>query len=278
MLTAPELRALLRRHGLRLTKRLGQHDLIDPQLVKRLIDACRLSREDTVVEIGAGLGALTIPLAERAGRVIAVEVDKRIAELLAQHVAHLKNVRVAHEDILRFAWRDVPGAVVIGAIPYHITSQIFVSLCEARRTIQRVWLIVQQEYAERLLAQPGTKAYGRLSILGQFCWEMTRVMAVPRSAFFPQPVVDSSGIRLSPRFDPPLPAEEEAAFFEFVKAVFAHRRKTLANCLADEGWDMSRAGIQQRLREMDVSASVRGEALSLDQLVHLYHALHYRFE
>ena len=268
MLTAPQLKAFLREHQLRLTKRLGQHHLVDAGAIRRVIDACRLSPEETVVEIGAGLGALTEPLAERAGRVIAVEVDRRIAALLQERMRPWPNVEVRHDDILEFPWADVPGSTVVGAIPYHITSPILVALSEQRGGLRQAVLVLQDEVASRLLAEPGTKAYGRLSVLAQYAWEASSVFTVPRRAFFPQPDVDSRCIRLLPRAAPEVPVRDEAFFFDLVKRAFAHRRKTLVNCLSDSG-ALSRAQAEAAVRALGWTASVRGETLTLEQFAQL---------
>ena len=269
MLTVSELKSLLRTQGLRLTKRLGQHHLIDGHMVRRIIERSRISTDDTVVEIGAGLGALTDELAQRAGRVIAVEVDARVAALLAARMQDQRNVTVLCEDILGFSWDRLGDVVVVGAIPYHITSPIVVSLCEARHAIRRVILILQHEVAQRLLAGPGTKAYGRLSVLGRYCWEITSLFPVPRSAFFPQPEVDSHCLELTRRAHPPVGVEREDVFFEVVKAAFSHRRKTLVNCLSGEDGLASREHAEAAVKQLGLPAAIRGEMLSLDQFAAL---------
>ena len=273
MLTVSELKSLLKTHDLRLTKRLGQHHLIDARVIQRIINQCALSPEETVVEIGSGLGALTEPLAQRAGRVIAVEVDPAIAGLLAARMASVKNVTVIRDDILNCSWSH-PDLTVVGAIPYHITSPILVSLCDGRRTIRRAVLIVQEEVAQRLVAKPGTKAYGRLSILGQYCWDIRSVMSVPRSAFFPQPDVDSCCVELRARVRPRVTVENEPLFFEVVKAAFSHRRKTLVNCLKGQTFQgMPVVDGAAVVRGLGLPLDIRGESLSLDQFAELANLL-----
>jgi len=271
MLTASELKSLLRTHGLRLSKRLGQHHLVDSRIVERLVDSFGVSLQDTVVEIGAGLGALTEPLAERADRVIAVEVDQKICALLRERIAQCSNVTVMCEDILAFSWKAHEGSIVVGAIPYRITSPILTMLSGHRQAIRKAWLVMQKEVASRLVAAPGTKAYGRLSILGQYCWELSTVMTIPRRAFFPQPEVDSTCLCLVPRSQPPIAVDDEQLFFEIVKAAFAHRRKTLVNCLSGEGQrtSLSRAQAQAMLEQLRLPAAVRGETLTLAQFAAL---------
>ncbi len=277
MLTAPELKTLLAARRLRLTKRLGQHHLVDSATAQRVVAAGGLSPETTVVEIGAGLGALTEPLAAVAGRVIAVEVDRPIAALLAERMQPHRNVTVVCQDILTYDW--VPAAAagpvwVVGAIPYHITSPILVALSEHRAHIAGAVLVLQDEVARRLIARPGTKAYGRLSVLAQYGWELTAVFPVSRRAFFPQPAVDSACLRLLPRRQPAVAVVDQAAFFEVVKAAFAHRRKTLANCLNDTciGGRTVR-GAAELVRSLGWPAAVRGETLSLEQFAALANRL-----
>lgn len=274
MLTTTELTSFLRAHRLRLTKRLGQHHLVDARTIDRILEACQLSRNDTVVEIGAGLGALTEGLAQRAKHVYAVEVDRRVAQLLSERMRSWGNVTVVCQDILSFSWAQARGAVVVGAIPYHITSPILVWLSESHQEVQKSVLVLQREVAQRLTARSDTKAYGRLSVLGQYRWQLTARFVVSRSAFFPRPAVDSVCLELLRRVRPPVRVEDEAWFFAVVKAVFAHRRKTAANCLASGLLtDRSRADIEQALQGLGVPITVRGEALSLEQLAALANAL-----
>ncbi len=263
MLTTVQLKALLQTHGLRLNKRLGQHYLVDERLVRRFIEQCGLSSQQTVIEIGAGLGALTEFLAQRAVRVIAVEVDRRISRLLAERMSHYPQVQVVHQDILKFHWEDFPHSIVIGAIPYALTSPILMRLCQARQIIPEAWLIVQKEIAQRLLAKPATRAYSRLSVMGQYCWRMKSVMAFPRQAFFPMPNVDSCGLHLIPQRSSPV--SDERFFFELVKAAFSQRRKTLVNCLIGFHPRLSSRLVAEALiRQMGLPIDIRGEVLSLE--------------
>lgn len=262
MLTTTQLKSLLRAHHLRLTKRQGQHHLVDAHVIQRVVESCQLSRHDTVVEIGAGLGALTESLAAEAGRVIAVEVAEPIARLLAERMRPYPNVAVVCQDILAFPWHRVRGVTVVGAIPYAITSPILVSLSEARPSIRQTFLIVQAEVAKRLVARPGTKAYGRLSVLCQYTWQATLRFPIPRSAFFPSPAVESCCVQLVPGPSPRVRVNDEQLFFRLVKAAFSHRRKTLLNCLREWG---ARRELERSLTALGLPASVRGEALSLEQ-------------
>lgn len=270
MLRAAELKSLLKAHGLRLTKRLGQNHLIDPRIGERVVQGCGLARDSRVVEIGAGLGALTEIVAQQAGEVLAVEVDRGIAELLRQRMQPYPNVTVACQDILEFDWPSWAGAIVIGAIPYHITSPILVNLSEHRASMPRAVLIVQQEVARRMVAAPGTPAYGRLSVLTQYGWEASKLFDIPPSAFYPQPDVDSTCLRLLARQQPAASVADERWFFEVVKAAFSQRRKTLANCLSGVS---ARADVERALQQLGVPPAIRGEELSLSQFAALAQTL-----
>jgi 16S rRNA (adenine1518-N6/adenine1519-N6)-dimethyltransferase len=265
MRSARELKQLLAAEGLRLSKRLGQHHLIDASMIGKIIRACGLRRDDTVVELGAGLGALTTGLAEAAHAVLALEIDAGIAAVLRRDMRAHPHVEVRHQDMLDFDWRAVTDVVVVGAIPYHITSPILIALSEQRAAIRHAILIVQDEVAQRIAAKPGTKAYGRLTVLMQSCWRVEPLFRVPRSAFFPQPSVDSSCLRLKPG-----PAghgvTDQPALFELAKRAFGQRRKTLVNCL--DGW-VARPEVESALAELGLPASVRGETLTLEQFSRL---------
>jgi 16S rRNA (adenine1518-N6/adenine1519-N6)-dimethyltransferase len=271
MLTVAQLKAELAARGLRLTKRLGQHHLVDEASIRRIIAECGSLGRDTVVEIGPGLGALTDVLAGEAARVIAVEVDRGIAAALAERMAGRSNVEVTCEDILQFPWASVPGAVVVGAIPYHITSPILIGLFEARAVFARAVLVMQDEVAQRLAAAPGSKAYGRLSVLAQFGWEVRLGPRVARTSFYPQPAVDSRCVALLPGARPSLNVANESLFFEVVKAGFSQRRKTLANALATlpQAGALGRDGLARLLAQAGLPASVRAEALPLEAFARL---------
>ncbi len=274
MHTTRELRELLRAHNLRLQKRLGQNYLIDPNLTRRLIESCHLTPADTVIEIGAGLGALTEGLARAAKTVIAVEYDRKIAEVLTDLMRAHPNVEVQCADILEFDWEAHLGAAVIGTIPYQITAPILVRLCESRAPIRHVWLAIQQEVADRLTAKPGTKAYGRLSILVQYHFHARQLLRLPRAAFFPQPGVDSAWIQLTRHQQPVATVQRDDVFEAVVQVAFGQRRKTLANCLMKFPLlPMTRAEAEALLRQIGCEPAVRGETLGVAQFAALANVL-----
>ncbi len=274
MLRAPDLATLLRAQGLRLTKRRGQHHLVDTGVIERIVRASRVSGEDTVVEVGAGLGALTEALARQAKRVIAVEVDRGVCALLQERLARLENVSVICQDILTFAWRTYPGAHVVGAIPYQITSPLLAALAGLARALGPVTFVVQDEVAKRLAAAPGGKAYGRLTLLAQSAWEVKRLFRISRRAFFPQPNIESAVVRLTPRRRPAVRPGEAAAFAAVVAAAFGQRRKTLVNSLTGSPHlGLTRSQADTAVQALGLPLAVRGETLSLEQFAALTEVL-----
>ncbi len=273
MHTKTELLELLRGQGIRLTKRLGQTYLVNPSLASRLISECHFTPEDRVVDIGAGLGALTIPLAETVREVVALDVDPAVCDTLRQRLASKPHVQVRCEDVLTVDWSRYAGWKVVGMIPYHITSPILVALSEGSHHLAGIWLGMQREVAQRLSAQPGTKAYGRLTVLAQYRWDVKELVRIGRQHFFPVPKVESCWVRLSARATP-VAVEDEALFFAVVKAAFSQRRKTLRNCLRElEHPTLDGDQVAAVLERAGLPPLVRGETLSLTSFAHLSNSI-----
>jgi len=218
-----EVRAVLRREGVRPSRRLGQHFLIDPRVADRHVQFANPARSEVALEVGAGLGALTRPLAERAGRVVAIEKDRRLAAAL-RGIA--PNVDVVQGDALRVPWPKFD--LMVANLPFQISSRLTFALLDAQ--FDRAFLMYQREFAERLTAEPGTSAYSRLTVHAFVRCACDIVEIVPRSAFYPQPGVDSAIVALRPR-PPPFRIEDPATFRKTVDAIFAHRRKTIGRAL-----------------------------------------------
>ena len=268
MHTLTELRALLKQYRLAPRRQLGQHFLIDPSLVLRLIDLMELSASDEVVEVGPGFGALTLAMAERVRHVVAVEHDRVLAHALQQRLGPDTNVTVVHGDILEFA---LPArSRVVGAIPYSITSPLLEHLMRQKPRLQDAWLIVQREVAERIVARPATPAYSRLSCFAQYHFEAVRRLRIASRAFFPQPQVASVLLQLVTRGHPAVTVEDEERFFNIIKAAFAHRRKTLLNnVLPLAGGGGRRQALEAHLRSRGFNPMRRGETLSLEEFARL---------
>jgi 16S rRNA (adenine1518-N6/adenine1519-N6)-dimethyltransferase len=272
-LSRRELKALLSARGLHLSKQRGQNYLVDAGTIAALLDRLPLDPQARVLEIGAGLGALTEGLARRVAQVTAVEIDRGIFPLLQQQMQAFDNVELIHGDILDYLVHLTGHWTVVGAIPYGLTTPILEALTVKHGQVDAAGLVVQQELARRLVAQPRSPDYSRLSVYVQFYWQVRWVMDVPRTVFFPQPAVDSCLLRLVPQAK--LPAVDSARFFRLVKAAFAHRRKKLAYGLSAAGLGIAdRQQANALVAAACGSADVRAEELSLSDYLKLYHAIH----
>ena len=218
--------ALLRRHGIRLSKRAGQYQVIDPTVLEQMVDYAELSRDDVVLEVGAGIGNLTLLLAARAGRVITVERDRRLMSVLGERLRVHSNVKLLCGDALQI---ELPKFnKVVANLPYGISSDITFRLL--KRKFELAILMYQREFAERLVAKPGSDDYGRLTVNAYYRASLELLREVPPEAFFPQPKVTSAIVRLKPR-EPPFDVADESMFFNVVRALFQHRRQRVRNAL-----------------------------------------------
>lgn len=257
--------ALLRSHGLHPRKRLGQNFLTDPVALERIVMAADLSAGDVVLEVGAGVGTLTRPLARQAKRVIALELDDDLVEILREQTADLSNVEILHGDVLRFSPSGFSprGYKVVGNLPYYITSAVLRHFLEGEPRPRLMVVTVQREVAERIVARPGEMSLLAVSV--QFYGQPRVVARIPAGAFYPPPKVDSAVVRIDVCDKPiPLPGKEvdEAIFFRVVRAGFSQKRKTLRNALS-AGLGLSPAVVGETLERAGMDPRRRAETLSL---------------
>ena len=276
VLTSPRvLRELLASRGIRPRKRLGQHFLIDRNILDIIVDALDLHHQDRVLEIGAGVGTLTQPLAASGAQVVAVEVDGRFAAALAEAVGTPPNVRFVYDDVLALDLEsllaDGPWKIA-GNLPYYVTTPILARLLEVRDRIERMVVTVQREVADRIGAPPGGRDYGALSVMAQFHCHVDRVAAVSRHCFYPEPDVESVILRLRIRQQPAVTVADQGLFFAVVRAAFGQRRKTLANALAGARFAFDRP-VPDLLRSVGIDPGRRGETLSLEEFASLANRL-----
>lgn len=272
--TSPK--TLLLRLGLKPKKALGQHFLLHPHQARRIVAALDLMGEDTVVEIGAGLGALTGFLAQAARRVTALERDPDLAGFLAEDLFFdIPGVEVVCQDVLEFDFRQASlkagrPLAVVGNLPYQITSPLLFRLIEHLPAISRAVLMMQLEVGARLTASPGTKDYGILSVLVQYYFRVTRLFSLSPGNFFPPPQVDSVVLRLLPETPNPR-AIDEALLQRLVKAAFGHRRKTLNNTLVADAaaFGLSPEAMRALSAELGIDLKRRGETLSVAEFVEI---------
>lgn len=261
---------ILKTFDIRASKKLGQNFLIDESIVREIIDAADLSENETVLEIGPGIGTLTQALAETKANVVAVELDNRLLGVLSKTLAGYENIRVVHGDILKVNIPEIVGVPefkVVANLPYYITTPILLSLLEQRLPITRLVTMVQKEVAERMAASPGKKDYGALSVAVQYYTEPKIVAAVPPRSFIPSPAVDSAVIRCDVRKQPPVKVTSEKMFFRVVKGAFSQRRKTLNNALKTMGLPSERVKAALALAQID--GERRGETLSLTEFAQI---------
>jgi 16S rRNA (adenine1518-N6/adenine1519-N6)-dimethyltransferase len=274
---------LLRAHGLRAQKRLGQNFLIDRNTLNRIVQAAELQPDEPVLEIGGGLGALTLALAAAANTVTCIEIDQHLEPILRDVTAGIPNIELIFADFLRLdlpalfnsAFGDRRGAVVAN-IPYYITTAILEKLLVNKDRLKRIVLLVQQEFARRMIAAPGTEEYGAMSVWVQFHAQVQLVGTVPRTVFLPSPDVDSAIIALTPVLPGTVSVRDAERFSHIVRAAFGQRRKTLLNALMrapasyNLGFGMNdREQIESLLARAALDGNRRGETLSLDEFARL---------
>jgi len=256
---------ILKRFGIRMSKKLGQNFLIDERVVRNIVEAANIMPGDAVLEIGPGIGTLTQGLAEAGGKVTAIEIDRRLIEVLGKTLEGYDNIRIVHGDILRIdIAKEVmaPRYKVVANLPYYITTPIIMGLLEARMPIDVLVTMVQKEVAARMVAVPGTKDYGSLSVAVQYYTKPEIMFLVPPASFIPPPAVDSAVIRCTVREKPPVEVNERV-FFRVVKAAFAQRRKTLSNTLKTTG--VPAETLRIILEKAGIDGTRRGETLSLEE-------------
>ena len=271
---------VLQKHKFNIQKKFGQNFLVDTNVLVKIVEAADLTKEDCVLEIGPGLGTMTQYLAERAGEVVAVEIDKNLIPILEETLADYPNVTLINADILKLDIRRLAEEKnggrplkVVANLPYYITTPIIMGLLESGVPLKSIVVMVQKEVADRMQAGPGTKDYGALSLAVQYYANPQIVANVPPNCFIPRPNVGSAVIRLTRYEEPPIQANEQR-MFAMIRAAFNQRRKTLANAVSNAaGLGLTREQVVQALQKMGLSPTIRGEALTLEQFATLSNEL-----
>lgn len=267
---------LLKAWNLHPTKALGQNFLSDPAVAEKIVRLSEITANDIIIEIGAGLGALTIPLAKTGQSVLAVETDQRLIELLNTEILlnKLSNVTTLKQNILDF---DIPGwantksekIVVAGNLPYNISSQILIQLIRSRRAIRKAVVMLQKEPALRLIEKPCSKQYGRLSVMLQYCANIQQLITIKADRFFPKPKIDSTVLLIEFKEKIEFPALDEMLFFRVIKAAFGQRRKTLKNALKGSELHLNAETANTVLINSGIHPSRRAESLKVKEFVRL---------
>ena len=274
VIASPEVvHYICKRFDIKMSKKLGQNFLIKRGIVDEIVHAAELTVGEPVLEVGPGIGTLTQCLAQSGADVTAIELDRRLLEVLDTTLASYDNVRIIHGDVLKL---DVPTIMnhkpfkVVANLPYYITTPIIMSLLESKLPIERLVVMVQKEVALRMIAKPGTKDYGALSVAVQYYTEPDIVLDVPPKSFLPAPAVTSSVIRCVLRDKPPVDVIDEKLFFRVVKAGFAQRRKTFSNTMKTTG--LTRDRIEELLVKANIDGQRRGETFTLQEFADVANA------
>lgn len=268
---------ILQKYQFRFQKKFGQNFLIDTHVLEKIIEEAQISREDFVLEIGPGIGTMTQYLCEHAREVMAVEIDNNLIPILQETLGQYNNVTVVNQDILKLDIARVAQEYnggkpikVVANLPYYITTPIIMELFESHVPLESITVMVQKEVAERMQAEPGTKEYGALSLAVQYYARADIVANVPPNCFMPRPNVASAVIRLTCHKENPIKVSDERFMFQVIRASFNQRRKTLQNGLGnDAGLPVTKEQAAQALEKMGLSATIRGERLSLQEFARL---------
>ena len=272
---------ILQKYNITFQKKFGQNFLVDKNILGKIVDAAQITEKDCVLEIGPGIGTMTQYLAEQAGNVIAVEIDKNLIPVLQDTLSSYNNVTILNQDILKVdinhiieKYNNGNSIKVVANLPYYITTPIIMSLFESHVALKSITIMIQKEVADRIQAQAGTKDYGALSLAVQYYAKPEVIVKVPAACFMPRPNVDSSVIRLTRYETPPVKAQDENYLFTVIRASFNQRRKTLVNGLSNAGSvGVSKEKIAEVLTQMELPLTVRGETLTLEQFTELSNCL-----
>ncbi len=268
---------LIKRHGFVFQKRYGQNFLIDERVLEKIVQAADITKQDCVLEIGPGIGTMTQYLAEQAGQVIAVEIDPKLIPILEESLREYENVTIRNDDILKIDINQLVSEQnqgkpikVVANLPYYITTPIIMELFEQHVPLESVTVMVQKEVADRMQAGPGTKDYGALSLAVQYYARPYLVANVPQNCFIPRPNVGSAVVRLTRYTQPPVQVKNEEKMFRLIRASFRQRRKTLINGIGNAAdLPYTKEETARALERMGLSASIRGEALTLTDFARL---------
>lgn len=269
--------AILQKYQFRFQKKYGQNFLIDTSVLERIIRAADIGGEDCVLEIGPGIGTMTQYLAEHAGKVLAVEIDKALIPILEETLAAYDNVTIIQGDILKVdigklaeKYHAGKALKVVANLPYYITTPIIMGLFEKKVPLESITVMVQKEVAQRMQAEPGTKDYGALSLAVQYYAEPEIVANVPPNCFMPRPAVGSAVIKLNCFEKPTVEVKDERFMFALIRAAFGQRRKMLINALSGAGeLALPKEKITEALTHLEIPETIRGERLSLADFARL---------
>lgn len=269
-----ETKFILNKYHIVANKSLGQNFLINNEAIEKTVDAAHISKDDLVIEIGPGLGTLTSKLLDKAKKVIAIELDKKMIKILQERFSLYSNIEILNEDVLKVdlqnlikqekSENEIKEVKIVANLPYYITTPIIMKLLEDKLDISSITVMVQKEVAERLTANPGEKLAGAITYTVAYYAEAEKIVEVSKESFIPEPAVESEVIKLTLRKVPPVKVENEEKFFKLIKTSFMQRRKTFLNGVANSGL-IEKQKLKKILEELEIEENVRGENLSLEE-------------
>ena len=268
---AYKTKKIVEKYGFSFKKNFGQNFLVDERVLGKIVSSAEISKDDVVIEVGPGIGTLTQALAKEAYKVVAVEIDTTLVPILGELLSDFDNIEIINEDILKVDVNAIAEKYpdkkikMVANLPYYITTPIIMNVLENHIPVESITVMIQKEVAYRMKAQPSTKDYGSLSLAVQYYCEPYLVANVPQNCFMPRPNVDSAVIKLTVMDKPKVQVNNEKFMFEFIKAAFSQRRKTLVNCIFSSGLlTLSKDEIGKMLNGLGYYERVRGESLTLE--------------
>lgn len=268
---AYKTKKIVEKYGFSFKKNFGQNFLVDERVLGKIVSSAEISKDDVVIEVGPGIGTLTQALAKEAYKVVAVEIDTTLVPILGELLSDFDNIEIINEDILKVDVNAIAEKYpdkkikMVANLPYYITTPIIMNVLENHIPVESITVMIQKEVAYRMKAQPSTKDYGSLSLAVQYYCEPYLVANVPQNCFMPRPNVDSAVIKLTVMDEPKVQVNNEKFMFEFIKAAFSQRRKTLVNCIFSSGLlTLSKDEIGKMLNGLGYDERVRGESLTLE--------------
>ena len=277
-----ETKYILKKYKITANKKLGQNFLIDDEVIHNIVEASNINRNDLVIEIGPGLGTLTSKLLENAGKVIAIELDKKMITILEDRFKLYDNFILLNQDILKVDLKklikdnisNLQKVKIVANLPYYITTPIIMKLLEDRLNIESITVMVQKEVADRITARPGDKLSGAITYSVDYYAKAEKIVFVDKKSFIPSPEVDSEVIRLTIREKPKVELLDEETFFKIIKASFMQRRKTLINGIMNSGIIKDKQKIKEIIEGIGLDANIRGEKLTLEEFANLSNSVY----
>lgn len=278
-----ETKFIIKKYGIYANKSLGQNFLVDEEVLNKIVETADISNEDLVIEIGPGLGTLTNELLKKAKKVIAIELDNKMINILQDRFSLYNNLEIINQDVLKVNINEIiqkekiensiKNTKIVANLPYYITTPIIMKLLEDKGDFESITVMIQKEVADRLCEVPGGKLTGAITYSVYYYADASEVLKVPHTSFIPEPEVDSEVINLKIRKEPPVEVKDEKVLFKIIKYAFMQRRKTLINALSQCDLFTDKEQIKKILNKLGISEKIRGEELTLQDFADITNSL-----